>query len=82
MIHQLNSAHANDRLYVSLLLPDVQAVVDGRTLASLPISMANVLAPLRDNRGIVAQRRVGCSGNIYPSRRNAERTAGRILEIE
>jgi SpoIVB peptidase S55 len=50
VIHQLNSAHANDRLYVSLLLPDVQAVVDGRTLPSLPISMANVLAPLRDNR--------------------------------
>jgi SpoIVB peptidase S55 len=50
VIHQLNSTHANDRLYVSLLLPDVQAVVDGRTLPSLPISMANVLAPLRDNR--------------------------------
>ncbi len=50
VIHQLNSTHANDRLYVSLLLPDVQAVVDGRTLPSLPISMANVLAPLRANR--------------------------------
>ena len=50
VIHQLNSTHANDRLYVSLLLPDVQAVVDGRTLPSLPISMANVLAPLQDNR--------------------------------
>jgi hypothetical protein len=27
-------------------------VVDGRTLASIPISMANVLEPLRTNRGI------------------------------
>ena len=50
VIHQLNSTHANDQLYVTLLLPDVQAVVDGRTLPSLPISMANVLAPRQANR--------------------------------
>ena len=31
---------------------DVQAVVDGRTLPSLPISMANVLDPLRVNRSL------------------------------
>lgn len=49
-IQQLNSEHANDMLYVTLLMPDVQAVIDGRTLSSIPISMANVLEPLRDNR--------------------------------
>jgi hypothetical protein len=52
IIHQMNAAHQDDRLYVTLLLPNAQAVVDGRTLASIPISMANVLEPLRTNRGI------------------------------
>jgi SpoIVB peptidase S55 len=52
VIHQMNSVHGDDRLYVTLLLPNAQAVVDGRTLASIPISMANVLEPLRTNRGI------------------------------
>jgi hypothetical protein len=52
IIHQMNAVHQDDRLYVTLLLPNAQAVVDGRTLASIPISMANVLEPLRTNRGI------------------------------
>ena len=52
IIHQLNAAHTDDRLYVTLLLPNAQAVVDGQTLASIPISMVNVLEPLRTNRGI------------------------------
>jgi hypothetical protein len=52
IIHQMNAAHQDDRLYVTLLLPNAQAVVDGRTLGSVPISMANVLEPLRTNRGI------------------------------
>jgi hypothetical protein len=52
IIRQINSVHEDDKLYVSLLLPNAQAVVDGRTLASIPISMANVLEPLRTNRGI------------------------------
>jgi hypothetical protein len=50
VIHELNSTHANDRLYVTILLPNVQAVVNGRTLPSFPVSMANVLAPLQANR--------------------------------
>jgi hypothetical protein len=49
-IQQLNAAHAEDVLYVSLLLPNPQAVVDGHTLESIPLSMANVLEPLRSNR--------------------------------
>ena len=52
IIHQLNAAHSDDKLYVTLLLPNAQAVVDGRTLSSIPVSMANVLEPLRTNRGI------------------------------
>ncbi len=49
-IAQINSLHANDRLYVTLLEASPQAVLDGRTLAALPISMANVLEPLRGNQ--------------------------------
>lgn len=52
IIHQLNSEYPEDRLYVTLLLPDPQAVVDGHTLPSIPISMANVLDPLRVNRAM------------------------------
>jgi hypothetical protein len=49
-IAQMNSLHPNDRLYVTLLLPSPQAILDGRTLAALPISMANVFEPLRGNQ--------------------------------
>jgi hypothetical protein len=52
VIHQMNSVHEDDQLYVTLLLPNAQAVVDGRTLTSIPISMANVLEPLRTNRSL------------------------------
>ncbi|HEX6493893.1 MAG TPA: SpoIVB peptidase S55 [Acidobacteriaceae bacterium] len=48
----LNATHANDRVYVTLLTPQPQARLDGRTLAEVPISMANVLDPLRVNRAL------------------------------
>jgi hypothetical protein len=48
----LNSAHPSDRLYVTLLAPEAQAAVDGRTLSAIPMSMANVLLPLKDNKGM------------------------------
>jgi hypothetical protein len=51
-ITQLNSIHSSDRLYVTLLAPEAQAAVDGRTLTAIPMSMANVLAPLKDNKGM------------------------------
>jgi hypothetical protein len=46
----LNATHPNDRVYVTMLTPQPQARLDGRTLTQLPISMANVLDPLRANR--------------------------------
>jgi len=49
-IEQMNNLHENDRLYVTLLQPSPQAVIDGRTLATVPMSMANVLEPLRQNQ--------------------------------
>jgi hypothetical protein len=45
-IAQLNGVHREDRLYVTLLTGDAEAVVDGRVLASLPASMANIYEPL------------------------------------
>ena len=39
--------HAADRIYVSLLVPETQAGVAGQTLASVPLSVANALEPLR-----------------------------------
>lgn len=39
--------HPADRIYVSLLVPETQAGVSGKTLASLPLSMANALEPMR-----------------------------------
>jgi hypothetical protein len=51
-IAQLNSQHATDRLYVTLLAPDPQVAIDGRTLTAVPLSMANVLEPARENHGM------------------------------
>jgi hypothetical protein len=51
-IAQLNSDHPSDRLYVTLLEPQTQAALDGRTLPALPISMANVLDPLRQDHAL------------------------------
>jgi hypothetical protein len=45
----LNNLHASDRLYVTLLAPEAQAAMDGRTLTALPLSMANVLEPRQQN---------------------------------
>jgi hypothetical protein len=51
-IAQLNSTHPSDRLYVTLLAPAVQAAVDGQTLTALPLSVANALEPLKENKGM------------------------------
>lgn len=42
--------HAADRIYVSMLVPETQASVSGRMLASLPLSMANAVEPLRPSQ--------------------------------
>jgi hypothetical protein len=44
----LNRMHANDRVYVTLLDHATQAVLEGETLPGVPLSMANVLEPLKD----------------------------------
>ena len=39
--------HPADRIYVSMLVPETQAAVSGQMFASLPLSMANALEPMR-----------------------------------
>lgn len=45
----LNNLHASDRLYVTLLDPEAQAAMDGRTLTAVPLSLANILEPRQQN---------------------------------
>ena len=44
---QARREHPADRIYVSLLEPDAQAEMNGQTLSSLPLSVANAVEPLR-----------------------------------
>ena len=46
-------AHAEDRVYVSLLVPEAQAGMDGQTLTELPLSVANALEPVRESKQII-----------------------------
>jgi hypothetical protein len=39
--------HSADNIYVSQLVPETQAGMDGQTLASLPLSVADALESLR-----------------------------------
>jgi hypothetical protein len=49
-VAQLNRIHANDAVYVTLLDKEAQAVLDSGALAEVPLSMANVLGPLKDTQ--------------------------------
>jgi hypothetical protein len=44
---EARNQHSQDRIYVSLLVPETQAGMDGQTLSSVPISLANALEPMR-----------------------------------
>jgi hypothetical protein len=46
-VAELNRMHANDRVYVTLLDHEAEAVLDGEALPGVPLSMANVLEPLK-----------------------------------
>lgn len=46
-VAQMNRMHANDRIYVTLLDHAAQAELDAQALPELPLSMANVLEPLK-----------------------------------
>lgn len=46
-VEALNRQHANDKVYVTLLDHQAQAVLDSESLPGVPLSMANVLEPLK-----------------------------------
>lgn len=46
-VSRLNATHANNRVYVTLLDHAAQAVTDATALNDVPLSMANVLEPLK-----------------------------------
>lgn len=52
VLAQARNQHPADRIFVSLLLPDAQAGVDGQTLSSLPLSVANAFEPLRTAKDV------------------------------
>ncbi len=47
VLAKARQTHPANRIYVSLLVPEAQANVDGQTLSSLPLSMANAMEPMR-----------------------------------
>jgi hypothetical protein len=46
------SEHSADHIYVSLLMPETQASMEGKTLSGLPLSVANALEPLRSGQAV------------------------------
>jgi len=68
---RLRGLHSADHVFVSMLLPESQASLEGRTLESLPLSMANTLESQRSGVD------VGLHGeSIVPA---AEAPAGGVL---
>jgi hypothetical protein len=53
VLAQARRLHPADRVYVSLLVPESQAGMNGQTLASLPLSMANALEPLHSSQDVI-----------------------------
>ena len=51
-VAQMNRMHANDRVYVSLLDHTPQAQLDTEALPGVPLSMANVLEPLKASQKV------------------------------
>jgi len=49
-IASLNQEHSNSRLYVSLLQPGPQALLEDKVMPALPLSVLNVLDPLRNSQ--------------------------------
>ncbi len=52
LLAQARQQHPADRIYVSLLVPETQAGMEGQTLTSLPLSVANALEPLRSTQEV------------------------------
>jgi hypothetical protein len=52
VLSQARGEHPADHIYVSLLMPETQASMDGKTLSGLPLSVANALESLRASQAV------------------------------
>jgi hypothetical protein len=52
VLEEARSEHAADRIYVSMLVPEAQAGMNGETLSSVPLSVANALEPVRTSQDV------------------------------
>ncbi len=79
-IAQLNRLHPNDRLYVTLLDHETQAVTAVQALPSLPPSMVNALQPLRESRDISFTSETATVAAAAPQ--NAAVTGSQVLTLQ
>ena len=78
-VAQLNRTHTNDRVYVTLLDHQTQAVTAAAALPSLPPSIANALQPLRGTREISFTSETAAEAGSAPA--NAEVSGSHVLTI-
>ena len=52
ILAEARNQHPADRIFVSLLMPDAQAGIDGQTLSTIPLSVANAFEPLRNAKDV------------------------------
>ena len=78
-VSQLNRAHINDRVYVTLLDHQTQGVTAATPLPSLPPSIANVLQPLRGTREISFTSETAAEAGSAPA--DAEVSGSQVLTI-
>ena len=52
VLAEARGQHSADRVYVSLLAPETQGELNGQTLVSLPLSVANALEPLKNTQNV------------------------------
>jgi hypothetical protein len=78
-VAQLNRTHANNRVWVTLLDHQTQAVTAAAALPSLPPSIANVLQPLRGTRQISFTSETAAEAGSAPA--DAELTGSEVVTI-
>ncbi len=78
-VAQLNRAHSNNRVYVTLLDHQTQAVTSAASLPSLPPSVANVMQSLRGTREITFTSETAAEAGSATA--DAEVTGSEVLTI-
>lgn len=78
-VAQLNRGHQNDRVYVTLLDHQTQAVTAATALPSLPPSIANAMQPLRNGRQVSFTSESAAEAGSAPA--EAELSGSEVLTI-